>query len=57
MRAAKPEGTIATVPAAAEAEDWAAAPAREAETAWAKEEVGIEAERMTAINPEGFIAY
>jgi hypothetical protein len=56
VKAPKAEGTTETAPTAPETEDWAAAPAREAETAWAKEEEGIEAERMTAINPECFIA-
>jgi hypothetical protein len=56
-KAPKAEGTIWTVAAAPETEDWAAAPAWEAEKVWAKAEVGIEAERMTASNPEGFIAY
>jgi hypothetical protein len=55
-KAPKEEGTILTVPAAPETEAWAAVPAREAEKVWAKAEVGIEAERMTASNPEGFIA-
>ena len=50
------EGAIRTVPAAPETDDWAAAPAREAEKVWAKAELGIEAERRTARAADGFMA-